>query len=499
VGDLAQSDTAVSVTLSEEELLGLHVLATLEGVPAGDASGMSDLVSRTVRRGLMGRFDLAGLPWPPTKDALETAQQVAEQAESAEVESESGPRRHVVRNLAIAAAALATIVVIIGGYAGHWAWTGFQSNGQLWDWIHLLLLPVAFGTFPLWLRFSDQMDAAHRRLLGTAALAFVLFVLAGYLAPLVWTGFRGQTLWNWLTLIVLPITLTTVRTWPTTGREVRRVHVIAAGSLAIGWIVTLVGGYAFGWTWTGYEGNKLWDWMELLLSPIAINIFVVPALIKLVSGNVAERAEQEMERIARGKALSAAHERISRELHLGAADVASVEPAAPARPAPEHPKAPKAQREGPDRNRLAALAAGVVVVAAAAVLVLVLTSGSSPRPSPRPTTRPTTSVHGPTTNTLGQKFNFTITGKAAGPANYLYAWEQRIPGSGCASTYAAEKARTTSYQLEQVVASPVSGPYSLVAGFSAHHLGEHGICAYLINESSGTTYAHAGAFWTNVS
>jgi hypothetical protein len=339
------------------------------------------------------------------------------------------------------------------------------------------------------------MDPAHRRILGTAALASVLFVLAGYLAPLVWTGFRGQTLWNWLTLIVLPITLTTVRTWPTTGREVKRVHVIAAGSLAIGWLVTLVGGYAFGWTWTGYEGNKLWDWMELLLSPIAINLFVVPALIKLVSGNVAARA----------KALSAAHERVSRELHLGAADVASTEPAATAQPRAAHPehgaaapgetKAPRAHREGPDRNRLAALAGGVVVVAAAVVLVLVLTSGTSPRPTPRPTT----SVHGPKTNTLGQKFNFTITGRASGPANYLYAWEQRIPGSGCASTYAAEKARTTSYQLEQVVASHVSGPYSLVAGFSAHHLGEHGICAYLINESSGTTYAHAGAFWTNVS
>ena len=133
-----------------------------------------------------------------------------------------GPRSHDVRYIAIAVLALATLVVLLGGYVGHWAWTGFDSNGQLWDWMHLLLLPVAFGTFPLWLRFSADMHPVHRRILGASALAFMLFVLAGYLAPLVWTGFQGQTLWSWLTLIVLPITITTVRAWPTTGREVRR-------------------------------------------------------------------------------------------------------------------------------------------------------------------------------------------------------------------------------------------------------------------------------------
>jgi hypothetical protein len=155
------------------------------------------------------------------------------------------------------------------------------------------------------------MAPLHRRALGGFVLAFVLFVLAGYLAPLVWTGFRGQTLWDWLTLIVLPVTLTTVRAWPTTGREIRPLHVTAAASLAIGWIVTLVGGYALGWTWTGYSGNTLWDWLQLLLGPIAINIFVVPTLIRLVSGNVAERAAQEQARIARERALGAARERIT--------------------------------------------------------------------------------------------------------------------------------------------------------------------------------------------
>jgi hypothetical protein len=37
----------------------------------------------------------------------------------------------------------------------------------------------------------------------------------------------------------------------------------------------------------------------------------------------------------------------------------------------------------------------------------------------------------------------------------------------------------------------------LVAGFDAVHAGTHGICAYPASDSSGQTYAHAGAWWTN--
>ena len=44
----------------------------------------------------------------------------------------------------------------------------------------------------------------------------------------------------------------------------------------------------------------------------------------------------------------------------------------------------------------------------------------------------------------------------------------------------------------------VSNHYSIVEQFGAAHLGEHGICAYLINLTTGDTYAYAAiAFWTN--
>ena len=54
----------------------------------------------------------------------------------------------------------------------------------------------------------------------------------------------------------------------------------------------MIGGYAGGWTWTGYPGTTLWEWVQLLLAPIAITTLVVPELVKLVAGDVADDAEK---------------------------------------------------------------------------------------------------------------------------------------------------------------------------------------------------------------
>ena len=37
-----------------------------------------------------------------------------------------------------------------------------------------------------------------------------MFVLAGYTVPLLWTGFRDNTAWDWLKLLLLPVLLPTV-------------------------------------------------------------------------------------------------------------------------------------------------------------------------------------------------------------------------------------------------------------------------------------------------
>ncbi len=193
-------------------------------------------------------------------------------------------------------ASLAVLVLLVGGYGEGWGWTGFAGNKQLWDWMHLLLLPIAFGTFPLWLKYSGHMSRSRRLTLGIVVAAFAGFVVAGYTVPLTWTGFRGNTLWDWLTLIVLPLAIITVRAWPSSTREITAVHIAVLTALGLGWLVTLIGGYAGDWAWTGYRGNTLWDWFTLLLGPVAVTTVVVPAAVGWVSGDVARLVEARRQR-----------------------------------------------------------------------------------------------------------------------------------------------------------------------------------------------------------
>jgi hypothetical protein len=109
-------------------------------------------------------------------------------------------------------------------------------------------------------------------------------------------------------------------------------------------------------------------------------------------------------------------------------------------------------------------------------------------------------LSGPKNNRMDTSFDYTISGTATGSANYLVAWEQYYPQSGCARTYAAESTRVFlpyTYGLTLFVNKAVSHKYSSVEAFEAAHLGKHGICAYLINLASGDTVANGGAFWTN--
>jgi hypothetical protein len=119
-------------------------------------------------------------------------------------------------------------------------------------------------------------------------------VIAGYLIPLNWTGFRGQTLWDWLNLLVLPAAITTVMALTSTRarRPDARLgphHKTIIAALAAGWIVTMIGGYALRWRWTGYPGHTLWDWLGMLL-PLVFPAILLPPLLKWVSGNAAGRA-----------------------------------------------------------------------------------------------------------------------------------------------------------------------------------------------------------------
>ena len=49
-----------------------------------------------------------------------------------------------------------------------------------------------------------------------------------------------------------------------------KVWMVLLAGVALFLVVSAVGGYAFNWTWTGFEGNHLWDWITLLLLPIGL-------------------------------------------------------------------------------------------------------------------------------------------------------------------------------------------------------------------------------------
>jgi hypothetical protein len=107
---------------------------------------------------------------------------------------------------------------------------------------------------------------------------------------------------------------------------------------------------------------------------------------------------------------------------------------------------------------------------------------------------------GPKNNKADTTFTYTVSGEANGGADFLVAWEQFYPVSGCAKTYAAESTRTWQPKygaLTVFLDQDVSHGFSTKEQFYAEHPGKHGICAYLINLATGDTYVYAGAFWNN--
>ena len=64
-------------------------------------------------------------------------------------------------------------------------------------------------------------------------------------------------------------------------------------------IIAAIGGYAFGWSWTGFHGNTLWDWMNLLFTPVAIGVASIAFNLQQTRRNLrmseAQRAEATCE------------------------------------------------------------------------------------------------------------------------------------------------------------------------------------------------------------
>ncbi len=218
-------------------------------------------------------------------------------------------------------------VVLWGGYSHRWPWTGINGHtATLWDWLHLLLLPVAVAVLPIWMRREARLDPALKRASLVGVTVFALIVLAGYLIPWAWTGFVGNRLWDWLNLVALPFAIALIPLLPALRESWTPRHTaVSMAALAV-FVAVVLGGYLGSWVWTGFTGNTLWDWLHLLLLPLLLPTVVVPSLTPL--------AERRMVPVQSEGAADAPAE--------------AAEPSAPSAE-PEKPSAEAARPSAPER------------------------------------------------------------------------------------------------------------------------------------------------------
>lgn len=119
------------------------------------------------------------------------------------------------------------VFVILANLLG-WKWTGFISN-SLWDWLKFLIIPVALVlVYCLWFTMSDRQRRQWARnrwrifwisLFAMVLIAFIILAIGTDHWGWAWTGFAGNSLWEWISLLFLPVTLTGVTIWFTEHRE----------------------------------------------------------------------------------------------------------------------------------------------------------------------------------------------------------------------------------------------------------------------------------------
>jgi hypothetical protein len=112
----------------------------------------------------------------------------------------------------VSAAVLVVLLdVLIGGYVEHWAWTGYRDSDHklrtLWDWLGVSALAVGARVDS---SVAGNQGPTSPRLEDcglSGAAVFVLLVLGGYLLQWRWTGFTGNSVYDWLQLFLVPCVL----------------------------------------------------------------------------------------------------------------------------------------------------------------------------------------------------------------------------------------------------------------------------------------------------
>jgi hypothetical protein len=103
-----------------------------------------------------------------------------------------------------------------------------------------------------------------------ALMAFVALAVMSNVFDWTWTGFKGNTLWDWLKLFILPVVLAVATIWFTTQPHWHVKWTVVLVVVLVVFMVLVVGGYFFDWTWTGFKGYPLWDWISILFVPLIV-------------------------------------------------------------------------------------------------------------------------------------------------------------------------------------------------------------------------------------
>jgi len=167
---------------------------------------------------------------------------------------------------------VAAVAVLAGGYGLRWKWTGFSDYDHVWDVLQVVVLPAVLASLPLWYRTRSRFRTEWRVGVVVVVVAFGVLVAGGYGLGWTWTGFQGNVLWDWLELLALPVVLACLPAWLESRASRRLEWRLFLAALTLAFALVIAGGYGLGWTWTGFQGNTLWDWIHLFLMP-----FVLPA------------------------------------------------------------------------------------------------------------------------------------------------------------------------------------------------------------------------------
>jgi hypothetical protein len=142
------------------------------------------------------------------------------------------------------------------------------------------------------------------------------------------------------------------------------------------------------------------------------------------------------------------------------------------------------QSPGMTHVRAPTIAAASCVLALVAVLAgSAIAAGNSIR------------LAGPHVNRFGSAFHYVASGATSGPANHVWAWETPALRP-CATTYREEigRGRIFLFVSRQLARNR---RFSFVIRFFARNHEAHRLCAYVVNQGSGRTFARAEASWRN--